>query len=116
MTFPNPIRQWRAVPNYKENLIQSGATSSAYYRFLHDINTGNPPSAETTITLGASPFAYTAPQGGVVIINGGSVSQVSYTRSGTYVTGQLSGMFPVGAGDILTVTYASVPTMIFAPS
>jgi hypothetical protein len=109
-------RQWRAVPTYKENLIQKGETSAAYYRFMNDIHTGNPPSAETSITVTASPFKYTAPMGGSVIIEGGTVSQVTYTRSTTaYVTGQTSGMFPVGAGDILIVTYSGTPTMTFAP-
>jgi hypothetical protein len=109
-------RQWRTVPTYTEALVQKGNTSSAYYRFLHDINIGNPPSAEMAITVTASPFTYTPSQAGVVIINGGSVSQVTYTRSTTaYITGQTAGMFPVGAGDTLIVTYASAPTMTFAP-
>lgn len=115
MASPPTARQWRTVPTYTEGLIQSGNTSSAYYRFMHDINIGNPPAAETSITVGASPFTYTAPQGGAVIINGGTVSQVSYTRSTSYVTGQTQGMFPVGAGDVLIVTYSGAPTMTFAP-
>jgi hypothetical protein len=108
-------RQWRTVPTYTEQLIQSGNTSSAYYRFMHDVQIGNPPSAESLITVSASPFTYTAPQRGVVIINGGTVSQVSYIRVAGYVTGQTAGMFTLGAGDQLVVTYSGLPTMTFAP-
>lgn len=109
-------RQWRAVPNYPEALSQKGNTSAAYYRWFHDINIGNPPAAEASITVGASPFTYTATQAGNVVVSGGTVSQISFVRVGSYVTGQTSGMFNLGAGDQLVVTYSGVPMMTFAPS
>ena len=108
-------RQWRTVPTYTEELIQKGNTSSAYYRFLHDINIGNPPAAEVSLVVTASPFTYTASQAGVVIVQGGTVSQIKFARVGSYVTGQTAGVFSVGAGDQLIVTYSGKPTMTFAP-
>lgn len=115
MASPTVVRQWREVPTYTTPVSEKGNTTTSYYRFLHDINIGNPPAAEASITVGASPFSYTAPRGGVVIVYGGSVSVVSFTRVGTYTTGQTQGMFTLGAGDILTVTYSGAPTMTFAP-
>lgn len=58
---------------------------------------------------------FTAPSKGYVILNGGSVSAVQFTRSVTTLTGQTAGIFPLNQGDVLTVTYASLPTMTFVP-
>lgn len=66
-----------------------------------------------SITVGASPFAYTATYGGSVAVSGGTVSQVTLTRGGIVVyTSTLSANdLPVRAGDIVTVTYTAAPTM-----
>ena len=108
-------RQWRQVPTYTEGLIQKGNTSAAYYRYMQDVNLGTPPDAESSIVVGTSPFTYTAPRGGVVFVQGGTVSQIQFVRVGTYVTGAIKGPFQLGAGDQLIVTYSGKPTMTFAP-
>ena len=109
-------KQWRAVPTYSEPLSEKGNTSSAYYRFLQGIHLGIPPAAETAITPGPSPFTYIAPQGGFVIINGGTVSKIQFGRTSTYTTGQTSGTFPISLGDTIIVTYSGAPTMTFVPT
>ena len=69
---------------------------------------------QMAVTVGASPYAYSAPERGAVLVTGGTVSAVTYSRDGatTYAM-PVSGSFPVGTGDILTVTYTVVPTMAF---
>lgn len=103
------------VPNYEIPLNPKGQTHSAWYRFFQASYQGQAPSNESPVTLGASPFPYTAPSRGFVILSGGSVSAVQFTRSVTTLTGQTAGIFPLSQGDVLTVTYASLPNMTFVP-
>jgi hypothetical protein len=105
--------QYRLPPTYEEKLIQSGNTSSAWYRFMQAMHLGIAPNQEVGITVKASPFTYIAPQGGFVIVNGGTVSKIQFTRTGTYTTGQTAGLFPVSLGDQIIVTYSGTPTMTF---
>lgn len=105
------------VPNY-EVPLNSGPqrqTHNSWYRFFQGVYQGQPPSNESTVSVGGSPFMFTAPSKGYVILNGGSVSAVQFTRSVTTLTGQTAGIFPLNQGDVLTVTYASLPTMTFVP-
>jgi hypothetical protein len=68
------------------------------------------------IVVGASVFSYTAPFAGSVSVTGGTVSNISLTRTGTTVqTGLTAGVFQVSRYDILNVTYSGLPTMNFIP-
>lgn len=75
-------------------------------------------TALQTITVGGSPFAYTAASDGVLVISGGTVLVVTYTRGGTAVVlGIVGGTVPVFKNDVVTVTWAiSTPTMTLIPS
>ncbi len=65
------------------------------------------------ITVGASPFAYTATNGGDVTVGGGVVTAMTKTRATVVVwnTTLANDDIPVRAGDIITVTYTTVPVM-----
>lgn len=70
-----------------------------------------------SITVGVSPFTYTAPFSGAVTVTSGTVSAVSIIRQGvTVATGQTAGIFPVSRLDQLQVTYSVAPTMRFLPT
>ncbi|WP_186267814.1 hypothetical protein [Burkholderia gladioli] len=73
--------------------------------------------AIASITIGASPFSYTAPAAGSVLIVGGTVSAVTLKRGAPAAVsvGATAGSVPVSAGDIVTVTYSAAPTMSFVP-
>lgn len=73
--------------------------------------------AIAAITVGASPFSYTAPAAGNVLIVGGTVSAVTLKRGSPSAVsvGATAGSVPVSAGDIVTVTYSGAPTMSFVP-
>jgi hypothetical protein len=107
---------YRALPTYTQPLTTGPNLSASWYRWMHDTDVGTPPSAETQITPTGSPFAYQAPKKGFLIISGGTVSLVQFTRVGTYNTGQTTGMFPVDLGDTITVTYSGAPTVTFVPT
>lgn len=80
------------------------------------IDSGNPASA---ISVGASPFTYqnTAPNPGLVIVSGGTVTTISYSRDGTnfFLVGLLAGMYHMSPGDQIRVVYVLTPQMTFVP-
>lgn len=107
---------YRTVPTYKQALVTSGVNDASWYRYFQDSAKGVPTANETSITVGVSPFTYIASHGGSVIVSGGTVSLIQFTRTGTYTTGLTAGMFPVALGDKITVTWSGKPSMTFVPS
>lgn len=68
------------------------------------------------ITVGASPFTYTARFSGSVAITGGTVSSITLIRQSTSVaTGVTAGLIPVSRLDQVQVTFTGTPTMTFIP-
>ena len=93
--------------------------SSALVLAQDDLLPDPTPAAQpaASITVGASPFTYTAPAAGQVAVTGGTVSAIALIRQGTTVaTGLTVGMFPVARLDQIKVTYTVAPTMTFLPS
>jgi hypothetical protein len=111
-----PVKQWRAAPTYTTAMMQNGMTNASWYRFQNDLDTGAPPAAEVVLTVGASPFTYQAPRGGFVIVYGGIISAIVFTRNDSYPTGDVKGMFSVSTGDQITVLYSALPYMVFVPT
>lgn len=69
------------------------------------------------ITVGASPFSYTAAFPGAVAVSAGTVSAIAILRqTATVATGVIAGVFPLSRGDQLRVTYTGTPTLVFLPS
>jgi hypothetical protein len=111
----------RSAPTFDQDILapnpNNARTTSAWYRWFQDVDLGVPPSSELPITVGASPFIYTAAQKGGVIVNGGTVTSISVSRSGTfYATGLTQGLTYVAANDQLRVVYTGAPTMVFLPA
>lgn len=69
----------------------------------------------TVIAVGGSPFTYTAPFDGTVIVNGGTVSAVQVSRDGTNFFTTSVGSIPLSQGDMLKTTYSGTPNMTFFP-
>lgn len=70
----------------------------------------------SVLTVGASPFTYTAPFAGTVAVTGGTVSAIAIIRQGaTVATGLVTGLIPASRGDQVRVTYSALPTMTFIP-
>lgn len=70
---------------------------------------------ERILLVGGTPFSFTAPHNGFVIVKGGTVLAITFTRCQVTLTGQTSGIFPLYQGDTLTVSYSGLPTMVFVP-
>jgi hypothetical protein len=106
---------FQTCPTYEQPLSKGGNTSSVWYRFFQGVFLGTPPAAELTVAVGASPFHYSATAKGFMIVRGGTVSAIQFTRTVTTLTGQTQGIFPLSQGDILAVTYSGLPTMVWVP-
>jgi len=106
----------RSVPTYEQPISKREMTQSVWYRYFQDLDNGVPHGGEVTVTVGASPFTYTAPLAGNLLVKGGTVSAVQLTRTATVLTGLTAGFFPLAAADQLTITYTGLPTMVFYPA
>lgn len=98
----------------------NGEPTREFYRFVNNLfhSTGGG-GAVSGITVGSSPFVYTAPVVGQVVISGGTVSKIEISRDvGTtfFTIGLTSGMFLLKEQDELRVTYSAMPTMTFIPA
>jgi hypothetical protein len=75
--------------------------------------------APSNITVTASPFTYqnTTAFNGEVIISGGTVSSIEFTRDNTtfYTTGLTTGVITLSPSDRVRVTYSVAPTMTLVP-
>jgi hypothetical protein len=110
--------QYRQPPTYTEQIATGQRNNQNWYRYFTQAELGTPPSGEVTLSPVSSPFAYTAPSKGFVIVSGGTVTSIMFSRTQNqfYLTGQTSGMFPVSQNDVLKVTFTAAPTMVFVPT
>ena len=74
------------------------------------------PGAASVVTVGASPFSYTATAAGVLVVDGGTVSAVSLARGSVSATAPITGLFPLRNGDTVKVTYTAAPTLTWFPN
>ena len=102
---------------------QTNLMSRSWYRFFFNLfvltGSGQPPAALTPIIVTASPFVYTntADLPVDIIVSGGSISNLEFSRDGVtfFNTGSYYGMFGLSPGDHLRATYTSTPTMTLVP-
>ena len=76
-----------------------------------------PLSLPSAITVTASPFLFQAGGNASVIVSGGTVSLVEFSRDAVtfYASGMIAGMFTLSMSDYLRVTYTLIPIMTFVP-
>ncbi len=92
------------------------STDSQVIKFFESLMRG-PPVDPAVVTVGASPFTYLPDGDGLLIVAGGTVSQVAYVRNATSVPiGEVAGSVPVLEGDAVTITYTVAPTVTFIPT
>jgi hypothetical protein len=108
------VADYRQAPKYEQPLTIGKDTAAWWYRWFADTDIGTPPSSEIGIKLTGSPFSYTAPSKGYIVVAGGSVSAIHIVRVANYNTGQTQGLFPVSKNDKLILTYTGGgPTVTF---
>jgi len=101
---------------------KDGRVTKDWYRFFASLSSGAGAGSggeDVTPSTGVSPYSFFADQAGTLIISGGSIFLVEFTRDqiNYYNVGTFRGMFPMLASDVMRVTYdpASPPTMTFFP-
>ena len=99
-----------------------GRISPRWVKWFNDITAiinGDSLAAPAAVTVGASPFTfqYTGTNSASLIVNGGTVSNIAFSRNGTtyFTLGTTSGMFTVSPGDYIQVTYSAAPTITTIP-
>jgi hypothetical protein len=67
--------------------------------------------------LSTSPWTFTSPQQGTLMLSGGTITDVQLSRDGTnfFPVGQLAGPVTIGAGDLVLVAYTVLPRAVFVP-
>jgi hypothetical protein len=105
------------IPKFEQQIIDEKNTNKQWYFFLQGLWKGTPPASESAVTVTTSPMTYVATQRGFMVLSGGTVSAIAFSRNGTtfYTSGEVAGSFPLSNGDSLRVTYTVVPTMTFFP-
>lgn len=69
------------------------------------------------ITVGASPFTFTATSSGALAVAAGTVSAIALIRQGVTVpTGVTAGLLPISRLDQVQITYTVAPTVNFLPT
>lgn len=97
-----------------------GTMKSNWWRFFLNVSQqafGTNSTGPASVTVGASPFVYVAPVQGSVLISGGPVSLIEYSKDGTtwFPTGQTGGSLQLVANDHVRVTFTNAPSMTFFP-
>lgn len=105
------------IPTFDQKIAEGSYTSRIWYFFWQGIWKGTPPAIESAVTVTTSPMTYVATQRGFMVVSGGTISAIAFSRGGTtfYTSGQTAGSFPLSNGDSLRVTYTVTPTMTFFP-
>lgn len=106
----------------RENLPKTGApiadengmVTHPWARFFERLF--RDPPDYSAVVVGASPYTYTAPSDGYVVVHGGTVGFIAIQRRNFGVTtGTTSGQFVLKRGDQLYVEYTVVPVIDFFP-
>ena len=106
------------MPTYAAPLELGRNTSKDWYFFWSGLFRGLAPGNVEPVTVGVTPYEYSAVKRGSMIVEGGTVSLIEFSRDGTdyYDVGATAGMFALNASDRLRVAYSVVPNMTFVPS
>lgn len=112
------MSQFNLIPNVNVALENRGVTSRDWFFFWQGLFRGLPPANVEPYTPSGSPDTYSALRRGSMIVSGGTVSLIEFSRDGTtfYDVGVTAGMFALNASDQLRVTYTGAPDMTFVPS
>lgn len=111
MTEFNPT-----FPNLQQPMVdpKTGIPTSPWQRFLQHLQ-DQPPAIDNPLA-GPSPFSYTLSTDGALVISGGTVSLVEYSRARvTFTLPFVSGIIPASMGDTIVITYTVAPTLWFIP-
>jgi hypothetical protein len=111
------LTQFNALPQYELQISRGEKITTPWYTFFANTFKGKPPASENTVAATPSPMAYTAQSRGFLIVQGGTVSLIQFSRGlvANHTTGQTQGTFPLSQGDSLIITYSVAPNLTWVP-
>lgn len=111
-------QQFNLLPTFNMPLVINGVTAKEWYFFLAGLYQGLAPANIDPVSVTASPFIYEGPSRGFLLVTGGTVSLIEFSRDGVtfYNTGEISGQFTLSSADRLKITYSVLPTVTFVPT
>lgn len=109
------------TPNWSSPLVDpsTGIVSTTWMRFFASLFGGSPAAiTPADLSNAASPFSYTASAQGFLVVQGGTVSQITLTRArvANLDMGVIAGPIPMDNGDVVTITYTVAPNVTFIPT
>jgi len=99
---------------------QRGVLKPNWWRFLLNVSNqamGTNQTVPATVTVGASPFVFTTPAQGTLLVSGGPVTLIEYSKDGAtwYPTGVTQGQIQMVPNDHVRITYMNAPALTFFP-
>lgn len=112
------MAEFNNLPVFPTPLVERGSTNKDWYFFFVGLFQGLAPEAEVNVPATGSPLTFSATRGGYLIVAGGTVSAIEFSRDGItfYTIGITNGIVPVCSSDRVRVTYSVAPTMTFVPT
>jgi len=112
------MTQFHSLPTYDLPLHRGEKITTPWFNFFANTFKGKPPASENAVTPTSSPFTYTAQNKGFLIVQGGTVSLIQFSRGlvANHTTGQTQGCLPLSQGDSLIITYSSAPNLTWVPT
>ena len=106
------------LPSFLLNLVKANNAGNdpTWYQFFTRLAQLSAERPIEAISVGASPFTYTARTIGHVFVENGTVALITLERSGATVECPTRTFIPVAANDTVTVDYSGLPDMTFVPS
>lgn len=104
-------QQYNLIPTYDQPLTIKGALARGWYSFFSGLYSGQATGPVAAVTVGTSPYTYKAPVGGTLMVSGGTVTQISFSRDGAnfFILGVTAGAIPMSQGDQVVLTYSVGP-------
>jgi hypothetical protein len=101
---------------FQSMFARLGGSDTTTSQVLADLVAGSTLPA-IPVVIGPSPFVYTAPRAGFVLVSGGGVTKLEITANGTtfFPTGSWYGAFPVAKKSQARLTYIGTPSVTFIP-
>ena len=113
----NLTQQWRLF--FQDLYVRVGGNKATSNSQLQTAISPLAGASQQPQTLTTSPFVLTAIQRGKLLISGGGITNVQFSRDGTtfYSTGSFRGTFIVLSADIFKISFltGNAPTVTFFP-
>lgn len=113
--LPNKI-----LPPDNQLVDERGVMKTNWWRFLLNVSNqamGTNQTVPATVTIGASPYVFVTPAQGTLLVSGGPVTLIEYSKDGVtwYPTGLTQGQIQMVPNDQVRITYMNPPTLTFFP-